>query len=152
MWRKSFFFPLSLSLLSFFFDDGKKKEWKISTLRPFFTSSNSLFLVAGMQPSPASLLPPKKRQQAQQVEDVASVPSEAKPDLSEGDKGVEKSSSNNKPTSSIVEPSSSIADTTLAVETSKIRGLAPPRKPRVGEQYQADLPELLEQPAALQKR
>ena len=105
-----------------------------------------------MQPSPASLLPPKKRQQAQQVEDAPPVPLEAKPDLSEGNKGVEKSS-NNKPSS--IEPSSIAADpddATLAVETSKIRGLAPPRKPRVGEEYQADLPELLEQPAALQKR
>lgn len=29
-----------------------------------------------------------------------------------------------------------------AVETSKIRGLAPPRKPRIGEEYQAKVPEL----------
>lgn len=105
-----------------------------------------------MQPPLSSLLPPKKRQQAaQQHRDIAplqaSVQKEAEPEPSEGDIGVSTSTSG--------QPSinPSIASVVVVeVETSKIRGSAPPRKPRVGQQYQAELPDLLEQPIRLQKR
>ena len=95
-----------------------------------------------MQPCPSSLLPPKKRQQAQQDEEgVTVVPTDAKPEPSESDKATGESESQ---PSIAVKPS--IANSADAVEISKIRGSAPPRKPRVGEQYQADLPQLLEKP------
>ena len=93
------------------------------------------------------MLPPKKRQQQQaqqQENEVFPVPAEAsKPEPSEeGDKAT----ANNGQEASIadVEPTSIVGS--VAVETSKIRGTAPPRKPRVGEQYQAELPQLVEQP------
>ena len=96
-----------------------------------------------------SMLPPKKRQQQQaqqQDKDVSPVPAEApkKPDepSEEGDKAT---------TANSGQAASSFADdvetpSIAAVETSKIRGTAAPRKPRVGEQYQAELPQLVEQP------
>lgn len=96
----------------------------------------------------SSLLPPKKRQQAaQQVTPLEASAAEAKPKPAEGDSGVSKSSSSSSGQPSIDPTIASVVE----VETSKIRGSAPPRKPRVGEQYQAELPELLEQPVRLQK-
>lgn len=93
----------------------------------------------------SSLLPPKKRQQQQQAQKHDNkVPAEAskKPEPSEE---AYKATANN----SGQTEASSIADvesTSIAVETSKIRGTAPPRKPRVGDEYQAELPQLVEQP------
>jgi len=96
-----------------------------------------------MQPCPLSLLPPKKWKEAQHDKDAALAPTDAKPEPSEGDKATDESG---QPTTiaDLVKPA--IVDSVAAVETSKIRGSAPPRKPRVGEQYQAELPKLLERP------
>ena len=99
-----------------------------------------------MQPCPPSLLPPKKRKVAPQNNNgVTPVQSEAKPEPSEGEKATGESESQPSPTADLAKPAA-IADSVAVVETSKIRGSAPPRKPRVGEQYQAELPQLLERP------
>lgn len=128
----------SPSLIDFFFaaldDDGRD-----FCARPLdFTLFCFLFC--------CSMLPPKKRQQqgAQQheVDPVASEASKKPEPSEEGDKAT---ANTGQAEASIanVEPASIVVG---SVETSKIRGTAPPREPRVGDEYQAELPQLVEQP------
>ena len=108
--------------------------------RDFFSFTFSSFFTRSMQPCPSSLLPPKKRHQAELDKDLAPVPSE-------GDKATCEGERKGQPLTTLAKPEEAIAiDSVAEVETSKIRGSAPPRRPRVGEQYQAELPQLLERP------
>ena len=94
----------------------------------------------------SSLLPPKKRQQQAHQHDNK-VPAEAskKPEpAGQGDKATANNTGQAEASSIADVESTSIV--VGSVETSKIRGTAPPRRPRVGDEYQAELPQLVEQP------